>query len=230
MPNSNNDTHYPDSIKDIVDLKNKFSQQLPGLDAQMRLAPLLAGKPFRPINAPETAFRSGVLVPLYFDEQNNDLTLILTLRSSNLNSHKGQISFPGGRIETGENPVQASLREAHEEIGLEPAFVEVLGEMTSLYIPPSNSVISPVIGFLKKLPDFKINKAEVEEIILLPLEKLLLPGVFRWDKWNMDGKQIDVPYWEIHKTTPLWGATAMVISELLELLYPQNSFEASKPF
>lgn len=202
----------------IEKIRDRLTKGLPGLQAQLKLAPLLAGKPYRPFEAPSRAKLSGTLVPLFFDDNTGELSVILTLRSYALNSHRGQISFPGGKLEEGESAVQAALREAYEEIGISPDKIDVLGMLTPLYIPPSNSKMMPVVGFLEKLPEFRVNGAEVEEILFVPLNKLMDKSLLLLEKWDFEGSNIEVPCWRIHNSTPLWGATAMVLNELLEII------------
>lgn len=162
----------------------------------------------------ETVHPSSVLIPLYKSESNS-LNVILTLRTDSIR-HAGQISFPGGRSENNELPVETALRETHEEVGIEPGSVLIAGSISPLYLYRSNNQITPFVGFLNKIPALKPNPIEVEEIITISLDALLKDDCLIWETWQLQDICCKVPYWNFH-STPLWGATAMMMSELLEL-------------
>lgn len=196
-------------------LKDRLRQQLPGRDAQIKMAP----KPIRQgevrkMEAPESAYKSSVLV-LLFPNDEGALKLILTLRSDDIN-HGGQISFPGGRAEEGENTYKTALREAREEIGIDPDAVTVIGELSELYVSHSNNRVIPVVGFLEQRPAFKLNPIEVKEVFAIELDALLHKKNLTVEDWNLRKHTYRVPYWDIHRV-PLWGATAMMLNELLDL-------------
>lgn len=143
--------------------------------------------------------------------------MVFTLRSSTLSHHRGQVSLPGGRIETGESPEEAAIREAVEEIGIEARDSRVLGRMTPFHVPVSRFVVHPVVASADHPPEFRIASPEVERIIEVPLTELLDPSRARLETRVLDGIVSEVPYfdWAGHK---VWGATAMVLSEFLALL------------
>ncbi|PKD43411.1 CoA pyrophosphatase [Rhodohalobacter barkolensis] len=157
---------------------------------------------------------SSVLVPL-FPEKNQKLNVILTLRTNSIR-HAGQISFPGGRAEVNETPIETALRESHEEIGIEPETVNIAGSISPLYLDRSHNRISPFVGFLDKKPVLTRNPNEVEEIIIVEMDQLLSDRLLKREVWELQNRELEVPYWDIHRV-PLWGATAMMMSELLEL-------------
>lgn len=161
--------------------------------------------------------KSAVLVPL-IPQQSGCPLVLLTLRSTKLNHHGGQISFPGGRIEPDETVEQAALREAHEEVGLLPNEVQLIGTLTGLYVPPSKNFIHPVVGLLDTLPPLSLDENEVAEAFTIGLDQLADPAA-RQDvaREIFDGSRVSVPTWQVHATTPLWGATAMILSELVAL-------------
>jgi 8-oxo-dGTP pyrophosphatase MutT (NUDIX family) len=158
-----------------------------------------------------------VLVPLFV--RGGELTVTLTLRSADLRAHSGQWSFPGGRVDDADLDVPAAAtREAEEEIGLEPSAVHVLGLLGDVPTP-TGYTITPVVGWIDPPPAaYRPNPIEVTEIFELPLSRLRQPGVVetmgeiaRWGKvfrmlaYRVDGRNI-------------WGATARILSELLEVL------------
>lgn len=201
----------------IIDyLKDRLNQNLPGQDAQIEMAPKpVDGGEIRDMNPPPEVNQSSVLV-LLFPNEDGELELILTLRSNDID-HGGQISFPGGRAEEEESPVETALREAEEEIGIEPGKVTIIGTLSDLYVSHSKNLVIPVVGFLQSRPDFKINPLEVEEVFAVELDSLLHKKNLAVEDWNLHTYTYKVPYWDVHRV-PLWGATAMMLNELLELV------------
>jgi 8-oxo-dGTP pyrophosphatase MutT (NUDIX family) len=159
---------------------------------------------------------AGVLVPLF--EQVGETRVILTRRAAHLRSHTGQVAFPGGRLEPGEGALAGALRESHEEIGLDPGEVEVLGQLAPLTTVSSGSRITPFVGALAQRPRVLPNPAEVARIFDVSLAELLTDEVYREERWDLPG-QDDRPmhFFEVDDET-VWGATARVLTELLELV------------
>jgi hypothetical protein len=139
----------------------------------------------------------------------------LTLRSGNLAHHGGQVSLPGGAVDAGETVEEAALREAREEIGVDPAGVAIIGSLTPLHIPVSGFTVNPVIGISRSRPTLEPSDGEVARIIEAPISQLLDPSVLRCRP--MEGMEGQVPYFDVHGQT-VWGATAMVLAEFLWLL------------
>lgn len=175
----------------------------------------------RQMDPPEGVKQSSVLV-LLFPNEDEKLELTLTLRSNDID-HGGQISFPGGRAHKGESSIETALREANEEIGLDPNQVQIIGQLSDLYVSHSNNLVTPIVGFTGSRPKFKANPAEVEEIFTVELDSLLHKKNLTVENWNLRSNSYKVPYWDVHRV-PLWGATAMMLNELLELTreYQEN--------
>jgi len=196
-------------------LEEKLSGPKPGLIAQLGMTP--HPRPGHQVyyEVEDTSLKAGVLVLFYLRE--GKLHLVFTRRTDNVDFHKGQISFPGGRQETGEGLEQTALREAQEELKIDPDSVRILGMLTPLYIPPSNYCIYPVVGLAKGRPDFQPAQLEVAEVLEIPLAHLLNPQNIRREIWNIGGADVEVPFYAFdeHK---IWGATAMVLAELLEMI------------
>lgn len=189
---------------------------LPGFDveaAQNKMLPRPRGTRLPEANGPTR--QGGVLIILYLlDGQNH---LVLTRRRDDLQSHAGQISFPGGQREDGESLRATAVREAQEEVGIKPTNLSILGRLECLYIPPSDYEVYPFVAWHTGRPRFKAQVEEVAEILEVPLGYLLdLENHFE-ELWEMRGFQVQVPYYLVgpHK---VWGATAMILSEFLERL------------
>ena len=203
-------------MQNFVDfLKNKLQNELPGVDSQQIMTPKFKGKPFRNIVAGDDAKRSSVLLILEEQNSTNKFDIILTLRSSNLNKHSGQISFPGGRIDEGETEIDAAKRETFEEIGLESNYYEMIGKLSTLFVPPSNNIITPFIALLNSKPIYDANPDEVEEIFSVPIDNLVKNDSIKYYTDVFNGIEVEIPYFDVHPTTKLWGATSMILSELL---------------
>ena len=196
-------------------LRVRLTQPLPGVDAQRKMAPRFDGGKYRSFNAPDTARHSAVLALLIVS--NNHASILLTLRSHLLPTHKGQLSFPGGRIEEGESYEDAALRETNEEVGIDTSHIEVLGRLSELYTPPSNSTIHPVVAYCTHFPEMNHSTGEVEESFFVSLDELAEENSIHHEEWNYNNQPMTVPLWKVHHTVPLWGATAIMLSELMAL-------------
>jgi 8-oxo-dGTP pyrophosphatase MutT (NUDIX family) len=204
-----------DLTLDLV--RRALQQPLPGLPAQLRMAP-----PGRPnVRPPNSALPrdAGVLLLLY--PANGALHFVLTRRTDRLDHHGGQISLPGGRHEPGDADFAATaLREAYEELGIVLDGADVLGQLTALYVPPSHFLVHPTVGYLPMRPLLQPNEDEVAEVIETSLAVLLDPDVREEEPRalvSQGGRVVSTPYYRIgrHK---VWGATAMVLSEFETLL------------
>lgn len=195
-------------------LRSAFRTSLPGADAHLLLAP----KPrpgWRPGEVPAHATPAAALVLLYpLDDAPH---VLLTVRAGRLGKHAGQVSFPGGLIDAGESVRDAALREAFEEVGLDPAAVRVAGALSPLYIKVSNFAIHPVAGVVESTPRLRPSAAEVARLLPAPLAALADPAnLRRGTRWR-DDLPCHVPYFEV-RNERVWGATAMVLAELLAML------------
>lgn len=164
--------------------------------------------------ASEGGSASAVLVAIYDDP---DPTVLLTRRSWELRRHRGEVSFPGGRADVGEDARATALREAQEEIALEPRAVQVLGELDHLSTVTRRTYIAPVVGVLEKSPLLIPSDAEVAAILRVPVSELLSPGVFREERWGVGENSRPIYYFDLVGDT-VWGATASMLRHMLVLL------------
>lgn len=148
----------------------------------------------------------------------NGLNFILTRRTETVETHKGQISLPGGMQEPGESLKETALREACEELTLDPRSVQIIDSpLTPLYIPVSGFRVTPFVGFAAKPPRVRASANEVHEIIETALELIVDEENVHEEEWDIRGHKAIVPFFSMNGY-PVWGATAMVLSEFAELL------------
>ena len=159
--------------------------------------------------------KAAVLIALFQREDGWYFPLIR--RPMHEKNHPGQIALPGGAMEKNETLEKTALREAFEEVGIIPSKVEIIGKLTPLPVPVSNYVISPVVGIIEIEPEWKINKDEVEELIILKLDDLINADKGYSEDWNLRGNQVNVPIFKLMDKT-IWGATATVLCELIDLI------------
>ncbi len=171
---------------------------------------------------------AAILCPVFADSPGADAHLVLTRRSSRLRSHTGEVSFPGGRIDAGEAPIACALREAGEEVGIDPASVEVIGRLTSLSTWSNPASIQPFVGVLPGPPALRPNPAEVERAFTVPVSELFADGVGTEELWPWPvlapgpgggpGEARPIYFFALEGDT-VWGATGRIIRELLERLW-----------
>lgn len=158
---------------------------------------------------------AAVLLPI--SEHDGVPHLLLTLRSPHLRQHAGQISFPGGSLESSDaDPLATALREAHEEVGLEAGFVDPLGFLID-HVVMTGFRITPIVALLRPGYTLRVNAAEVAEVFDLPLETLLDPHSYRRTTRNLRGLDIELTELQFEGHV-IWGATAGILQSLRELL------------
>lgn len=197
-------------------LTAELTKPLPGREAHGRMAP----KPrpgweadFQPPSPPR---QGGVLV-LFYPHQ-GQLYIPLILRPTYNGVHSGQVGFPGGGREIDDRDITATaLREAYEEIGVDPQDVQVLGLLSKLYIRPSNYEVTPTVGWVSRRPDFRTDPREVARLLEVPLSDLQDPCNCLEEEWQLRDRRAQVPFFRLAGQN-VWGATAMMLSELLTVL------------
>lgn len=184
--------------------------------AQVRAALAAAGPVRRAPAERDGARASAVLVPLY--EHEGQVWVVLTRRAAHLRSHQGEVSFPGGGRDGDESLERTALREAEEEIALDPSTVEVVGELDHLSTITSGSYIVPFVGIIVGRPvGLVASPEEVERILHVPLAELLADGVYREELWAFDEAERPIFFFELVGDT-VWGATASMLRRLLALV------------
>ncbi len=165
--------------------------------------------------------REAAVLVLVYPDARGRACLVLTARPPALRDHAGQVAFPGGRREPGETFWQTALREAREEVGLDPARAAPLGALTPLYIPPSRFCVYPFVAACGEVPPLVPLEAEVARILHVPLAHLLDPQQQGVGVWEVRGEPSRVPFYHV-EGYEVWGATAMMLAELLALLRPEG--------
>ena len=202
----------------IAKLQTAFNKPLPGYDAQQIMSPLhRKSSAFYLEKNP--AYKTGCVLLLLYPDADLQTNLIMIERSDESATHAGQISFPGGKREMDDVTLtDVALRETYEEIGVDPSTIKVLGELSELYIPVSNFLVHPFVGFVNSVPDFKLSTLEVKGVLTLKLDFFLAHKSFTtFDFTSYDGQTIKAPYYP-YQNYKIWGASAMMISELCTLI------------
>ena len=200
---------------ETISILNHYSKKkLKGKIAHEEIAPFRANYTNLNPSSPKIA---AVLVLLY--PVINKSHFVLIERTKYKGQHSGQISFPGGKKEKKDKDiVETALREAWEETNIKKDEITIIGELSKLYIPPSNFEVTPILAFSKHQPDFIPNKREVVDVIEVKIEDLMKPQTIKKMKIKFkNGKVLNTPCFDFHSKT-VWGATAMILNELKHYL------------
>ncbi len=205
-------------------LKLRLKKKLPGMSAQDKMSPISVFDDMYKNSKTKDVNIGSVLIIFY--SINKQLYFPLIERTKNVKYHSKQISFPGGKFEVNDNNLSyTAIRETKEEIGLIPSNLELLGSLTKLYIPASNFEITPFVAIHENKPDFKLNKKEVDNLIEVPLKKILdKRNIFKKKMKLSIGKTLDCPFYNLNGYI-VWGATAMILSELSIILKKKYDYE-----
>jgi len=199
----------------------------PALSAD-HVADRVAARPYDGSFEPtfEGARPSAVLVVLADGEEGAEV--LLTRRSMHLSSHRGEVSFPGGRVDPGEGYEAAALREAHEEVGLHPSGVRQVGHLAPISTLVSRSWIVPVVARVPEPLPLVGETDEVDRVLWVPLRDLTLPGTFREEYWRMGDVERPLYFFELDDET-VWGATARMLHELLRVALDLHDTDIEGP-
>lgn len=203
-------------------LKRALAQESMGQKAQVEMAPLPdVSQRFDRASAKQ-ARQSAVMILLY--KQNDLIKFPLIVRPQYPGVHSGQIALPGGKYEEGDKDlVYTALRETEEEVGISMQDVEVLGQLSELYVPPSNFNILPVVGIHPAIPEFILQESEVDELVIADMKALNDSSKRKEKEMTFySGTKVKVPYFDIENKV-VWGATAMILSEFATIINHINS-------
>jgi len=205
----------------------KFSQEvpkiknlpLPGRASHYKMAPEMRRETLEKRMEPGKITRKAGVIALFYPDKDEDTRLLFILRKTYPGVHSNQIGFPGGQQETEDGSLlETALREAEEEVGIERPRVTVIRAMSELYIPPSNFEVWPFIGLYDKQKPFTLQQTEVETLVEVPLGQILDDGRRTTRRMKTSyAREVEVPAYELGGFI-VWGATAMMLSEIKELL------------
>jgi len=197
----------------IENLSKKLKKSLPGKDAQEKM--MVSPRRFRSKKYRMEGIPASVLLLLY--PFNEDWFFFLTKRSENVEHHKGQISLPGGMVEKNESLKNAAIRETYEEIGVDKSKMNIIGHLTSFYVPVSNFEIFPYIGWTDTKPKTMIHDNEVESIFSVSINDLILEKNCKLKEAIFSNQPVTIPYFELNGEM-VWGATSMILAEFKYIL------------
>ncbi len=200
-------------------IKQKLAKPLPGIVSHLKMAPVDRVNELQQLkDYRNSARKSGVMILLF--PENNTLKVIFIRRSTYVGIHAGQIAFPGGSYE--ENDItteKTAYREIEEEIGIPSGKIEIVGQLTDMYAQASNFLISVFVGYLSERPELKAQEREVDDIFTVDIDAFLLPEVIQTKEFKVQTTDIPIkaPYYNVDGIE-IWGASAMVMAELLDMI------------
>jgi len=209
----------------IADVVAKLRQPLPGEKAQLLMEPSSRRK-YPPLTDESSARQSSVLLLLF--PENDEANLVFIQRNEYDGVHSGQVAFPGGGHEPDDkHHSETALRETQEEIGVHPEKVQIIGRLTQLYIPPSNFLVQPFVGYTTEKPMFSPDPNEVSEVFAVKMSVLLNGSARQERKIKIRDFSLKVPCFYVNEKV-IWGATSMILSEFIEVLRAERGVNDGK--
>jgi len=164
--------------------------------------------------AQASARPSAVLIGLF--QSAKGVEVILTRRSHQLTNHRGEISFPGGRLDEGETVIAAALRETQEEIGINPSEAQIIAELSAMSTVVSNSHIVPVVARFEQRPEMRPMNSEVDRVFTVPLSELTRSDTYSQEYWKFPDRELQINFFYLDDET-IWGATARMLLQVMNL-------------
>ena len=208
---------------EFQDFKDKVSNlkkiTLPGEEAHYKLAPLFRVQELEKLNGQKADAKNAGVLSVIYPSPEDKVHFVLILRKTYKGVHSNQVGFPGGRVEKEDRDLeQTALRETEEEVGIPRSEIQVLKKLTQIYIPPSNFWVYPFLGIMERTPVLIPQEDEVEDILEIDLDEFLSDSCLTTQKLSTSyAENVDVPAFLLNGHI-VWGATAMVLSEMKELL------------
>jgi 8-oxo-dGTP pyrophosphatase MutT (NUDIX family) len=193
--------------------------ELPGETVQFKMAPIERLQELKRVAREKNTAKKAGVMSLFYPSKDYETRLILILRKTYKGVHSAQVGFPGGKLEDGDETIQdTALRETEEEVGISRETISVLKKLTEIYIPPSNFFVQPFLGITTELPKFVPQEKEVEALIEVSLRDFMDDvNVITQTLSTSYAESIDVPAFKLNGHI-VWGATAMMLNEVRELL------------
>ena len=196
-------------------LKESLQSELPGVNAHSKMLP--PGRRLKSNDDELSSVKMSSVLLLLFPE-GEQLYICLTKRPQTMKHHPGQISFPGGKVEKDDTSAEmTALREAREEVGIDHDQIEILGKLSDLYVEVSQFSIQPFLAWADQRPDFLVDFGEVEKLILFPVSDFVANEIISEIELETVTGSLQVKYYP-YDGEFIWGATAMILSELIEIL------------
>ncbi len=201
---------------DLGKVAKVLSGELPGEKVQWEMASSDRRMKNFPGTRSSDTLDAAVLILFFYDE--NILKTMFIRRAVYDGVHSGQVSFPGGKREAADTSlIDTALREATEEAGISASNVKILGALTPLYIPVSNIEVTPIVGWHNGKPAFKLQEREVDKLIVAPVDYFRQPSALKSGIFPVRGEDMEIKYFDYNGEV-IWGATAMIFNEMLEVL------------
>ena len=206
-----------DNFQKII--PNIEKSNLPGVDSHFKLAPLMRVKLGKKLNLDNLNPKNSAVAALLYPDEYNQLIMVFMLRKTYKGIHSNQIGFPGGKVEESDGTLlTTALRETFEEVGIPASAIQIIKTLTQVYIPPSNFLVQPFLGILQEKPNFVLEEKEVERLIEIPLHQILDDTYLNTKKiTNSYTNDVEVPAFQFDEDV-IWGATAMMLSEIKDLI------------
>lgn len=211
------------NLMTLQQLQEKLSGPFPGISSHLKMAPAHRKTEFVAIEGKDIQPRlSAVLAILFHDD--NHLKIVFIRRGEYVGIHSGQIAFPGGRYEESDGDLQfTAIREAEEEIGVKPDSYQIIGQLSDLYVPPSNFLVRAFVAYAHARPEYIRDEREVQEIIEIDLDYFRNPEIIKVKDFPAHNSvnNTAAPYFDVNGVI-IWGATAMMLTELIDILNRQS--------